>query len=389
MTNNPTEKALIARGFDSGLAFSLRRAGQTLDSLNRAEDPTLIALGLSQDQILIIRQEPRPPIPQTSLTKVLFASRWVCCVCRNPDRPIVVHHILDWASSRNHSTQNLAVLCQEHHDEVHTTHRLSQNLTPARIVQLKMMWETEVIRKDALAIQQGSQLQAEIWFYFNHARLFELALELGVDTSTLPGYLDVVNAGVCTQEGAIIVEAPPGSFMYANPNRLSLYGYVHGMLKAILNEAIVRNISDFLDRGLVGCDFVPGDLVFVQGSHTFAQQQPAPTRLQLSKGVRRVNGVVVSFVFDLSEATSASAWSLWLRGHANIGSLLRVQRVQRLDGKLHVECTVLAIRSASTGLKERMYELNLNQSGIPQLRVAAEEAAEAAIGNVNGVEGED
>ena len=390
MTNNPTEKALIARGFDSGLAFSLRRAGQTLDSLNRAEDPTLIALGLSQDQILIIRQEPRPPIPQVNLTKVLFASRWICCVCRNPDRPIVVHHIREWASSRDHSTQNLAVLCQEHHDEVHTTHRLSQNLTPARIVQLKMMWETEVIRKDALAIQQGSQLQAEIWFYFNHTRLFELALELGVDTSTLPCYPHVVNVGVCTQEGAIIAEAPSGSFMYANnPNRQSLYGYVHGMLKAVLNEATVRNISDYLDRGLVGCDFVPGDLVFVQGSHTFAPQKPAPTGLQLSKGVRRVNGVVVSFVFDLSEATSASAWSLWLRGRENIGSLLRVQRVQRLDGKLCVECTVLAIRSASTGLKERMYELKLYQSGIPQLREAAEEAAEAAIGNVNGVEGED
>lgn len=389
MTNNPTEKALIARGFDSGLASRLRQASQTLDSLKRADDSALIALGLSQDQIRIIRQEPRPPIPQVNLTKVLFANRWVCCVCRNPALPIVVHHIYEWAQSRNHAIQNLAVLCQEHHDKAHTTHRLSQNLTPARIGQLKTTWETATVRQDALAIQQGSQLQAELWFYFNHLRLFELALELGVEISALPGYSEVVTARTCTEEGAILTTAEPDSFMYADSNRISLYRYVHGMLQAVLNEAVVRNISDHLDRGLVGYVVDPGDLIFVQGAHTFTSQQPAPAGLQLSRGVRKANSVVVSFVFDLIEATSASAWSLWLRGHRNVGSLLRVQRIQRIDGQLHLEGTVLAIRSAATGLKERMYEHKVHEADIPQRREAEEEAAEAAVESLSDLDGDD
>jgi hypothetical protein len=75
--------------------------------------------------------------------------------------------------------------------------------------------------------------------------------------------------------------------------------------------------------------------------------------------------VVVSFVFDLSEATSSSAWSTWLRGTGNVGCLLRVQRVLRLGPKLHIECTVLAIRSSFSPLKQRTYELHLLESGLP------------------------
>ena len=49
-----------------------------------------------------------------------------------------------------------------------------------------------------------------------------------------------------------------------------------------------------------------------------------------------------------------------------MGCLLRVQRLSRLGPKLHVECTVLAIRSAYRELKQRVYELHLLESGLPQ-----------------------
>lgn len=374
MTNNPTEKALIARGFDSGLAARLRQAGQTLNKLKRGEDSALTGLGLSQEQIRIVRQEPRPPIPQEDLAKVLFANRWVCCVCRDATRPIVVHHIREWALSRDHSASNLAVLCLNHHGEVHTTRQLEQNLTAARVADFKAAWEATVCSEDALAIQQGSQLQAEIWFYFNHMRLYELALELGVDISAIPGFPAALNARVCTCDGTITKVAIPGSFMYADSDRMSLYCYARGMLRAVLAEAVIRNISDHLDRGLVGCLVVPGDIVFVQGAHTFSPVRPSPTGSELARGIRKANGVSVSFVLDLAEATSTSAWAVWLRGQGIVGSLVRVQRVQRLDGKLLLEGTVLAIRSSADGLKERTYELGLYKAGIPQRREAEADA---------------
>jgi hypothetical protein len=78
-------------------------------------------------------------------------------------------------------------------------------------------------------------------------------------------------------------------------------------------------------------------------------------------------------VFDLCEATSVSAWSIWLRGHGNVGSLLRIQRLSRVGDKLHIECTVLAIRNAAQDLKHRMYELHLLESGLPQMHEADSE----------------
>lgn len=369
MTNNPTEKALLARGFNSELAASIRRRGHTLESLKRADDATLAGLSLSEVQVESLRHESRPPIPLEDLTRVLFDNRWVCCVCRDTTRPVVVHHISEWSESRDHSPANLAVLCSLHHGEAHTQHQLEQNLTRDRVAQLKASWEAQVRRNDALAIQQGNILQAETWFYFNHLRLFELALELGVNVGAIPALGEAAVAGVCRPDGIVTKAAAPGSFMYADSDRALLFKFMLSMLRAVLSEAPIRNISDHLDRGVMGC-LVQGDIVFVQGLHTFTPQNPAPSNSQLSRGTRSANRVVVSFVFDLSEATSMSAWSIWLRGHGNVGSLLRIQRLKRISDKLHIECTVLAIRSAAQDLKQRMYELHLRESGLPQMREA-------------------
>lgn len=373
MTNNPTEKALIARGFDSATATRLRHAGQSLEKLKLADEQVLTALGLNAEQISVIRSGSRPPIPPEDLAKVLFANRWVCCVCREPDRPIIVHHVKDWSSSRDHSPENLAVLCTIHHGEAHTHRQLEQNLTPARVFAFKAEWEQQVQRDDALAIQQGSQLQADNWYYFNHLRLFELAQELGVVPESVPGYQQALAAGACDQAGAVVKKTSPGSFMYADSDRMQLYRYVTGLFRAVMQDAVVRNISDYLDRGLLGNMVVRGDLVFVQGLHTFSPQRPAPLGTQLINGSRAANGVAVNFVFDLAEATSASAWSLWLRGRQSVGSIIQVKQLQRVDGKLHLNGTVLAIRSAASGLKERMYEQRLYEAGIPQRREAAAE----------------
>lgn len=372
MTNNSTEKALLARGFGSELAASIRQRGYTLESLKLADDESLSALGLSEAQVEMLRREPRPPIPTEDLTRVLFDNRWVCCVCRDASRPIVVHHIREWSSSRDHTPANLAVLCSLHHGEAHTNHHLEQNLTATRITQCKAIWEAQVRREDAMAIQDGTVLQAETWFYFNHLRLYELSLELGVNVEALPGLPAAVAAGVCRPDGTVSKAAVAGSFMYSDSDRVQLFGFMLGLLRAVLAEAPLRNISDYLDRGTLGC-LVPGDVVFVQGLHTFSPQSPAPAGSQLSRGQRSANRVVVSFVFDLSEATSSSAWSTWLRGTGNVGCLLRVQRLLRLGTKLHIECTVLAIRSSYCALKHRMYEQHLLESGLPLMNEEGDE----------------
>lgn len=364
MTKNPTEVALLARGMDSGTAKRLREAGWTLARLQGASDNELQSLGVDGPERIALRGGDRPAIPPANLTQVLFANRWLCCVCRDVERPIVVHHIEPWANSHDHSPGNLAVLCTRHHGEAHSTRDLELTLSPARLRAMKSRWEREVRRMDPLAIQQGTQLQAEHWLYFNHLRLFDLAQGSGIRLTELPAFAAASTASVCDDAGAVVKSAEPGGYRYADSDGMPLYRYMSQMLHAVLAVATVRNISDDLDRGVLNQLIVPGDLVFVQGLHSFSDVEPAPTGTQAVRGTRSANRVEISFVFDRAEATSSSAWSTWLRGRQGVGSLMQVKQLERTGDKLHVMATVLAIRTAVEGLKDRMYELSLYRSGL-------------------------
>ncbi|WP_139210997.1 hypothetical protein [Pseudomonas coleopterorum] len=137
------------------------------------------------------------------------------------------------------------------------------------------------------------------------------------------------------------------------------------MLRAAMDHACVRNISDDLDRSTLDILVTPGDLVFVQGSYHFTDMPPDGSGADMVRGRRRVNKVEIKFVFDRNEGTSSSARTEWLLGVHTLGCLLRVNKLQRdLNGVLHLAATVLAIRSAHEELKSRMYEIGLYQSGL-------------------------
>lgn len=364
MSRNPTEIALLARGLDSALARRLREAGWTLGRLQAAPDDELQSLGIDATGRIALREGDRPAIPTANLAQVLFANRWLCCVCRDAALPIVVHHIEPWATSHNHSAENLAVLCTRHHGEAHSTRDLEITLSPTRLRSLKGRWEQDVRRKDRVAIQQGTQLQAEHWLYFNHLRLFEFSQGIGIQLTELSTFEAARAAGVCDAAGAVVKSAEPGSYRYADSDGMSLYRYMREVLHAVLAVATVRNISDDLDRSVLNQVIVPGDIVFVQGLHSFTDVQPIPSKVQLVRGTRSANRVEISFVFDRAEATSSSAWSNWLRSRHGVGSLIQVKQLDRAGNKLQIVGTVLAIRTALEALKERMYELRLYEAGL-------------------------
>ena len=118
---------LLAIGLDLQTASRLVEIGWTAAQLRRATTAELTALGVSvEDQ----KGLNRPPIPLAVLSKILHQSKRTCCVCRITSLPIIVHHIEEWHSTRDHAATNLAVLCLNHHGGAHTTSTLSQNLTP-------------------------------------------------------------------------------------------------------------------------------------------------------------------------------------------------------------------------------------------------------------------
>ncbi|MPS37011.1 MAG: HNH endonuclease [Stenotrophomonas sp.] len=357
---NKTEKALIARGVDSAAAQKLRIDGWTVSKLKTSSEGELKAAGLSKEFIENLFKEQRPPIPEDILSKLLFDNRFQCCVCREPRLSIIVHHIDDWTRSRSHAPDNLAVLCLAHHGDAHSKKELAQNLDPKTLANLKKAWEAEVKRFDSESILEAMRLDYSNWNYINELRVFEIAKKLCVDFSTINGFFSLVAMGVVEPDGLPAPVANQDSlfYKYEGPKIINRYLYASEVLSRVISMLAIVNVSDWLERGVLGFALVPGDFIFVQGAHTFSpltNKKDGTGPGQVFRGYRTANHVEIAFTFDRWEATSSSAKNEWLSGTKNQGSLIHVKDMSRKNGKLLITGTVLGICSNFGNLKTREY----------------------------------
>ncbi len=352
---NPTIAALMARGIDSQTAETLKKNGFTLAALSQKTEPELTALGLQHHQIKAIH-DVRAEIPHRTLINVLFNNHLSCCVCRDPSKGVIVHHIEDWDTSRNHDASNLAVLCLDHHDKAHSKSDLTRNLDKSTLKDFKEKWESEARQIDAAAILQASRDKSDCWLYFNIFRLFEIAQNIGVNFRTNPFYQNARACGQIDINGLPISRLEDRAQRYNDGMGLTFYFYVKEVMQDVLSNVTIINISDVLDRGTLRNLIQPGDLVFVQGAHSFKRDRAsAKGPGQMASGQRAANGVRVQFVFDRWDATSMSAYAVWLSGRKSVSSLLRVGNIDTDDGELVIDGTALGIAMGFSKLKTREY----------------------------------
>lgn len=351
-----TVSALMQRGVDLLKAQDLQAAGLTLAKLKGFDAAKLKELGLNDAQAAAIHAGRRSAIPFANLAKVLWINRFTCCVCRNPAFAVIVHHIDPWAVSRNHAVENLAVLCLEHHARAHRKGDLEQNLTPRQLKEFKSNWERNVAHLDPKAILEASRIPGHHWWWFNHVRLFEIAQQLQLDLTKIPHYIIALGAGVIDGSGFPQAQRDKSSYVYQGGDGIRLYAYVREVIEAVLARTSIFNISDVLDPGFLSRIVSAGDIILVEGKHYFrsvSKVREGPG--QASEVRREVNNVRVSFTVDRWEAVATSAWAVWLAGAKPAASLVRVQRIERVGGKLHLHCTGLAIGSTLRGLSTRSY----------------------------------
>lgn len=352
-----THIALMARGVDDQLAKSLEKGGWTISKLKQEQRQQLEKLGLAKHAVDALYSEVRPPIPTRTLTSVLFASRFQCCVCRDPNKAIIVHHIDEWSNSRSHAASNLAVLCLEHHERAHAKSELAQNLDAKALQKFKTKWEEEVKTLDSNSILKAMRLEYSSWNYFNELRLFEMARELKIDLTEIEYFYTAKVHKVVGADGIPIQVSPRLSYKYEGPHILTRYFYVRGVMDAVIERIGIINISDHLDKGVLSVSLATGDIIFVQGSHIFSPvTKKREGQGQICTGSRSAHGVEVRFTFDRWEATSSSAWACWLVGTRNQGSLIQVKNLSRDNGKLVIEGTVIGIALGSQDLKTRDYD---------------------------------
>lgn len=99
---------------------------------------------LQSDQIKIVKENiRRNPIPDDIFEQLVRDSELLCCFCWNIDdnKPIVIHHIEEYNISQNNKYDNLVVVCSNHHADIHTTRKISQdNFPPIKIIVQKEKW---------------------------------------------------------------------------------------------------------------------------------------------------------------------------------------------------------------------------------------------------------
>lgn len=202
--NKRTINALISRGLDSELAANVSAKGYTLKALKNLKAEKLSQIGLSDINIKQIHAEERPPIPESTLINLLWCNRRTCCVCRKSHKSVIVHHIKEWSISRDHSIENLAVLCLDCHDLAHTKKQLSQNLDSRELQKSKIRWEMIVSKQDIQTLfNLKVQSKSARWDWINCRRVFELFLGLGFSISNISDYSKLIEEGFIDEKGFI------------------------------------------------------------------------------------------------------------------------------------------------------------------------------------------
>ncbi|MGL1889007.1 MAG: HNH endonuclease, partial [Reichenbachiella sp.] len=120
----------------------------------------------------------RIKIPSATEKKILYDSARTCNVCKIIRKGIQIHHI-DQDPSNNKS-ENLMVLCQDCHDEAHTKHFMSKNLTAEKLTYFKKEWEKEIAERSAAAMLPNNNLDQAIWTFINHQKIGRILNSHGV-----------------------------------------------------------------------------------------------------------------------------------------------------------------------------------------------------------------
>jgi hypothetical protein len=355
-----TTTALLGRGIDASTADRLVLQGYTINKLKSANSSELAQLGLTQDQIIRIQGGSRPPIPAQTVHSLLYKAAFTCSVCRRKDNPIIIHHIQDWAKTRNHDESNLVVLCLNCHSQAHSVNAIALNLTEEKLQAFKSKWEHEVRKRetDALFTKSSWGIGNGVWDYFNHNRIIDITKGLNIDLGAVSGFQPLCNKGVISNQGAYIW---PASVRLSEKENIrfiydgslpafdaSLRRYYADLVKRILEETDWLDISSTFKKSTANM-IRANSIITVTGSFRFKNLRSANTGPgQTIKGYKKGHGLQVQFSIDAWETTSPSAHSVNLSGLWRSTCILLVRGINVSKQQTIIDSTCLAIGTGFT-----------------------------------------
>ena len=349
-----TAKRLLARGFSTELSLKIANQGYNISKLKQTGDDELLILGLSEAQIKSIRSEKRPPISAKTINKLLYESRFCCCVCHDFDKPIVIHHLVMWEISHSHDYDNLVVLCHNHHNEAHTTHDLSISLSIDKIKDFKKKWIEESLKNESKEILKLlDNAFSACWDFFNVKEIYKFFLALKFDVSKGKTYEYLLKNNFIDESGFLLPETKWEINKTEKSYWLDFFGgfYIAEYLAKMFIEiikAIPFRILNFIWTKIQIREYLkPGSFVYLQAGFSFKNDSETKNTGNGTNriGYRRAQGIELRFHYNDYNCTSFSARCDHMTGKRIISFFGLVREVKEVNGKLTIFCTSIAVGS--------------------------------------------
>lgn len=344
-----TLKALLSRGLDSRTAENLIAKKYTIKSLKLLQKNELSQLGLNDDFINVLLSESRPPIPLQNLIKLLHESKMTCCICRNPQKSIVVHHIEEWSKSRNHDENNLVVLCLDHHNEAHTKRGLTISLTAIFLKESKSKWKKIVSLQDAKnSLVLKSNHNYSRWDYINYRRYIEIFLNSRIEFEPNEIINNLIKNNILDQNYLIRnIDERRSSLKYSyfldDGYGFQIASIISVVIERIISEIPFIDITEYIiSKSTLLSIITKHDYIFFQGNFFFKEIENS----KQYKARYKAHQIRIEFTFDPFYCFSSSSKYDTMRGHSVINTYLQVINIEKdEDDILHIKASCLFIGS--------------------------------------------
>lgn len=288
----------------------------------------------------------RKNLPRHTENKLLYESAHTCCVCRTPALPIQIHHIDQNPS--NNVENNLVVLCQNCHDEAHTEHKMSKNLTANKLKYYKNEWNEEIRTRASIAMLPRIHSHCAMWTYVNHQRLPDLIRMFNV-----PFDSDLFDE--LKNENAIDKYGNP-RFLKRGINKeyITIYDHFDWDISQMLHKLYTKAIDDLIVKSVpteIGAIWsknqindliVAGSIIFCMRGFYF-KQMPIIDSEEDRHVHTRSNKIRIEFIANTRHMYGMSALRTNFSGHKFVAALLLVKNMKYESGDLVIECTPLAL----------------------------------------------
>jgi hypothetical protein len=347
--------ALFRRGVAEDIARSIAEQGYTFGKLQQMGIDTLQALGLDPLAARRILDAERPPVSFDVVARLMHECRRICCVCRQPDKSLVLHHTREWGNSHSHDEEFLVVICANCHGEAHTKRELGRNLTPEQLLKDRELWAARVAELEAQALfdadsNRNALGMTPLWDYFNHRRIVRAAAELGIDANTVPSFARIAGRAPVDELGAIdwsvVRSASQSPYMYDGDirNADGVYSYFAELLTLVVAKSKWIDLDNIWTPTKLRAVALPGRLAVLTAGFRF---KSAATMSRVGPGQEREGHykrgrIRLHFTFDGWETTSTSSRGM-LSGIWRCTAVCVIRSVVTERSLTSVEATCLGI----------------------------------------------